>query len=420
MSTLLSHPPSPAGFPDSAGVSSARASTQAVRVICAGLVLCVLLQRVAVPVGENGISGILVIGYGVLGALLVLHVVDYDRRRAQLYLFACAACGLAAWSGTWTGRPVATMSFLLLVVVYVPWVFRMPSDVGTPETTWRVVRFFARMMSFFAAVAVGQQAAQLSGAWSFQDYLADALPPRLLLGDYNSVIPTAYASPVVKSQAFVFLEPSFLSQFLALGILAALLVRAPLWQPCLMGLGMLATYSGTGFLLLAVGGVVLVLRSPSALRPSLLAALAAVLALVLSSPLAAPLIERSEETQDATSSWSLRFVLPYEEVAKGLQAAPHRYLTGAGPGASERLLENDKQGAGLAVVYPLAPKLVFEYGLPAGGLFLVFWFVALLRGACLRVLPVSLVFMLAVLSGSLLQPPTIVLAWLLSGVFADD
>ncbi|GAB2870474.1 hypothetical protein [Nocardioides pacificus] len=389
-------------------------------IICAGLILCVLLQRVAVPVGENGISSVLVLGYGVLGMLLLLNLVEHDRRRTQLYLFACAACGLAAWSGAWTGRPVASMSFLLLVVVYVPWVFRLRPLAGPPDTTWRVVRFFAQMMTFFAAVAIGQQAGQRSGAWPFHDYLADLLPPELLLGDYNTVIPTEYGSPVIKSQAFVFLEPSFLSQFLALGILAALLVRAPLWQPCLMGLGMLASYSGTGILLLAVGGLILMLRSPSAVRPRIVAATAAVLLLATSSPLAAPLLERSEETQDSTSSWSLRFVLPYEEVAKGLQAAPHRYLTGAGPGSAERLLENDKEGAGLAVVYPVAPKLLFEYGLPAGGLFLVFWFVALLRGAYLRVLPGSLVFMLAVLSGSLLQPSTIVFTWLLSCVFADD
>lgn len=415
MSALLATPTRPAG-----SLPSPRRSTRAAPVICVGLALCVLLQRVAVPVGEDGISCILVLGYAVLGVLLLLDLVEHDRRRAQLYLFACAACGLAAWSGTWAGRPVAFMSFLLLVVVYVPWVFRLRPHAGTPDTTWRVVRFFVRMMVFFAAVSVGQQAAQLSGAWTFQDYLADLLPAQFLLGDYNTVIPTEYGSPVIKSQAFVFLEPSFLCQFLALGILAGLLVRAPLWQLGLMGLGMVATYSGTGILLLAVGAGILVLRAPSSLRPKVVLATAAALLLVLSSPLAAPLLERSEETADATSSWSLRFVLPYQEVAKGLQEAPHRYLTGAGPGTSERLLESDKEGAGLAVVYPVAPKLIFEYGLPAGGLFLVFWFVALLRGACLRVLPGALVFMLAVLSGSLLQPSTIVLAWLLSCVFADD
>ncbi|WKN48586.1 hypothetical protein [Nocardioides sp. Arc9.136] len=415
MSTLHAPSTAPVGHGAPAG-----APTLAVRVICTGLLLSVLLQRVAVPVGEDGISVVLVLGYAVLGVLLLLGLVEPDRRRAQLYVLACAACGVAAWSATWTARPLATMSYLLLVVVYVPWVFRLRPGAGTPETTWRVVRFFVRMMVFFGAVSVGQQAAQLSGAWTFQDYLAEVLPPELVLGDYNAVIPVEYASPVMKSQAFVFLEPSFLCQFLALGVLAALLVRAPLWQPFLMCLGMLATYSGTGIFLLAVGGVILLLRSPSSVRPRLVAAAAAVVVLVLSSPLAAPLLERSEETRDSTSSWSLRFVLPYEEVAKGLRDAPVRYLTGAGPGASERLLENDKQGAGLAVVYPVVPKVVFEYGVPAGGLFLAFWFVALLRGAWLRVLPGALVFMLAVLSGSLLQPSTIVLAWLLSCVFADD
>jgi hypothetical protein len=312
------------------------------------------------------------------------------------------------------------MSFVLLVTAYVPWLFRLRGPRRSHHTTLQMGRLFVRLMTVAAAVALAQQVAQRAGGWRFQDYLADLVPEQFLLGDYNTVIPIQYGSPIVKSQAFVFLEPSFLSQYLALGIVVAVLIRAPLWQPLLMGVGMVTTFSGTGIVLLIAGGVLILLRSPRSLRPTLVAGVVLTGGLLLSTSLVAPLADRTQEKSDSTSSWSLRFVVPYREVAHGLAEAPERYLVGAGPGTSERLLENDKQGAGLAVVYPVAPKLAFEYGLPAGLLFLVFWLVALLRRASMPVLPGALVVMLGALSGSLLQPHTLVLAWLLSLVLAHE
>ena len=123
---------------------------------------------------------------------------------------------------------------------------------------------------------------------------------------------------------------------------------------------------------------------------------------------------------NSASSLSLRFVLPYDQVAQGLSEDPGRYLVGAGPGSAERLLENARQGTGLAVVYTIAPKVIFEYGVPAGVLFLIFLGCCLFRGPPHRVVPGALVVMLGLLSGSLLQPHTLLVAWLLSVVWSRD
>jgi hypothetical protein len=127
-----------------------------------------------------------------------------------------------------------------------------------------------------------------------------------------------------------------------------------------------------------------------------------------------------DEAGSSGSSLSLRFVEPYAQVAAGLADEPARYLVGAGPGSAERLLENDRQGAGQAVVYTIVPKVYFEYGLLAGSAFLAFLGLALFRRPPSPVVPGSLVIMLGLLSGSLLQPHTLLVAWLLTVVWGRE
>jgi len=129
------------------------------------------------------------------------------------------------------------------------------------------------------------------------------------------------------------------------------------------------------------------------------------LVIVFQTPAADFLLSRSDEASQSGSSGSLRFVQPYTEVFAGLQAEPVRYLVGAGPGTADRLLESDAGGkVGEAVVYTIAPKLAFEYGLIAAVVFMAFMLVSILRGPPMPALPAAVIFMLFFLSGSLLQP----------------
>jgi hypothetical protein len=142
------------------------------------------------------------------------------------------------------------------------------------------------------------------------------------------------------------------------------------------------------------------------------------LAVLFSTPAADILLDRRTETSQSGSSGSLRFVQPYTEVGKGLSKDATRYVVGAGPGASDRLLESNRLNkAGGAVVYAIAPKLAFEYGLIGATIFVGFLLLSIYRGPPLPVLPTVVTFMIFFLSGSLLQPHTIVLAWLLTSIW---
>jgi hypothetical protein len=285
----------------------------------------------------------------------------------------------------------------------------------------RVARNFVRLMLVVAVVGVTQLATQLTGVWQYHDYLRELVPWQFLASTYNTSNPLEYGSPIIKSNAFVFLEPSFLSQYTALGAIAGVVLRVPTWQVVVLLAGVFSAVSGTGVLLLAVAAALVVVRARHLIRPVHLVAAAVVLAALFASPVAGLLLDRVDETSQVGSSGYLRFVQPYREVSAGLEAEPLRYLAGAGAGQVERQLTSQRDGdIGQAVVYSIVPKLLFEYGLIAGGLFVLFVLVALLDRGPWRVVPACTVVMLFVLSGSLLTPHTVYLAWLLVALWGGQ
>lgn len=399
---------------------TASASSPAVPVLQVTLVLILLLQRFALPVGTEGISVTLAIALVVLLVLVLTGRLVHDVPRLVAFALSLAACGAVTWIAALGNVDLSLGSFLLLVVVYLPWVFRVTDAPSSRHGSAAIANTYVTFMLVAAVVAVLQLVCQLLGVWVYQDPLAANVPEQWLLSKYNTSIPTEYASPIYKSQAFVFLEPSFLSQFLALAVIVGIVRRVAWWKLIVLGLAMFCTYSGTGIILLVVGLLIVLVRMPRRLRPGFVLLGLVAVAVVISTPYAAPLLERTNETTSSASSLSLRFVQPYQGVIDGLADQPARYLVGAGPGSAERLLENDRQGAGLAVVYTIVPKVYFEYGLLAGSMFLTFLGLALFRRAPVPVVPAALVVMLGLLSGSLLQPHTLLVAWLLTVVWGRE
>jgi hypothetical protein len=385
------------------------------RVLCFVLIVAVLGQRFVLPLGATPIGVPLVAAYTGVLLLRIRGGLRYNRVRTELFLLAAGALLVVTWANTFQGSNWSLNSLLLLLVLYLPWVFCIPpaySDRMKP-----LLRFYVHVMVAVALTAIGQMTTQLTGLWAYEDYVQTLVPPDWLAQGYNTSFPMTYNSPIYKANAFLFLEPSFLCQFLSLAILVGLLIKAPAWQLLLLGLGMACTLSGTGILLLVAGLVLLVLRYPKAIRPSYVIAGVLGLLVIFQTPAAPFLLDRRSETTQEGSSGYLRFIQPYTEVVAGLDAEPQRYVIGAGPGSADRLLESGLGGKGEAVVYTIAPKIAFEYGLAAGTVFVAFLLVSVLRGPPLRVLPGAMVVMTFFLSGSLLQTHTIVTAWMLTSIW---
>jgi len=399
--------------PDSVGRHSGPVVVRGAHVPVGLLLLAtILLQRFAIPVGGLALPVVLPLSLLAIAALMVRGVLTLSRRHVVLFSAAASAMCAAAYLANWT-TAISLPSLVMVALVFAPWTVRVRG--GTQENLegfTRVLTWFLRIMMVLAVVAGLQMLAQLAGVWTYQDVIGEWVPSRFLIPDYNTSIPLQYGSDVYKAQAFVFLEPSLLSQFSGLAVVAAMRLRRPVWQVALLAVGLVAAFSGTGLILLAAG--VVVLAYALALRPAYVVIGLVLVVTVLFSPAGDVFERRAAEIHDPASSLALRFVLPYQEVGDGLADSPARWVRGAGPGGADRFLGSRSEGEGLAVVYPLPAKALFEYGLPAALVFLWFFALALLRGAPSRVMAVTLLVQLCLLGGYLIAPHALLVAWCLS------
>jgi hypothetical protein len=390
------------------------------RLVALLVVLLMLTQRVGLPVGGSVIPLALPLSYAFAAVTLMRGLLTVSRLRAELFVVAISACLLATVAVSWLGATwqLSMSSLFYLIALYLPWLLRVRAPHGGTVVA-HAGRTFVRVMLVLAGVGIVQLVAQLTGVWDWEDYLALVVPADYMVPDYNFSNELAYGVGTFKSTAFVLLEPSFLSQFCALAILVGIMLRVPMWQLLLLGAGLFSAVSGTGLILLAVGAALLLVRAPQRLRPGYLLGGGLIAGLFYLSPVATFLISRQDEVGTEGTSGNARFAAPFEYAWEGLVAEPTRFLVGAGSGSVQRIIGGSRV-AGVDILYSTLPKLAFEYGIIAGGLFALFLVLAIVDRAPWRVIPGALVVMVFLLSGALLQPQTAVLAWLLAGIGATD
>lgn len=378
------------------------------------VIAVVVLQRFAVP--KIGTALCLPIVIGVLVYLLREGALVLDSTRTWLYLLGIGACCAATLLSTAHFKDTWSLnSLVLLVVLYSPFCLRLRPQ--HRQLYRRLLEFFNRIMVVAACVAVAQWIAQVFG-WTYRDLL-DFLPDQFLLQAYNTSYPVRYGSPVMKSNAVIFLEPSFCAQFLALALIVQLLLGGHRWRLPLYAAALLATVSGTGILLAGFGLVVLALRRGPTWAARILVMLLLVNAVVQITPLGAILSGRSREATEEDSSAGVRFVAPYKLVATGLAEDTTTLVIGRGPGIVSRssgaeFFNQERVGAN----YPAIPKLAAEYGLVVTIVFSSFVAVALVAGTPSMPIAAMMLAIYFLLSGSLLQPHTVLLAYVLTSLFA--
>jgi hypothetical protein len=393
------------------------ASPRTTFVVLAVMVTSVVtLQRIAIPFGEEQVSlslPVVVLGMGYL--LLAGQLVE-DRLRTGLYLLAVSLCLTAALVSFVLNTVEASFgSALLLVVLYAPFAYVLRPDLHA--LYGRLLDFFCRLMVVGAIVSLGQWLAQMLG-WRYTDLLADVVPSALLLENYATAYPVRYGSEIYKSNGVFFLEPSFCSQFLALAVIIQLVRGGKRWRLPVYAAGIIPTVAGTGLLLLAFGLMLVSLRRRPIWSFAVLVVTVLTAALVAITPAGDPFVQRTTETTTRGSSFSLRFVEPYEHAYEDLGADERTPFTGRGPGYTQRRAEADVERTDLMVLFPVLPKLVAEYGLIAAVAFTVFTIYAFCARVPASAIALSILFMHLTLSGSLLQPTTVYLSLVLTSLFA--
>src|SRR5262249_3388682 len=215
--------------------------------LCAATLLAaIFLQKLALP-GTNSLLPLnLLIFLAATFFAFLFEVVEINSRALLLYaLFVMAGALSMAVSPS---PRVSALSLGLLLLVQLPLVFRLARSFP-PARLWRLV---STVGCACAAAGVLQFVAQFALGPRIAFPLDTGLPDSLVLKGFNAMIPLYWSSPIFKSNEIFFLEPSFFCQFLALAVVAELLVQGRLLRLLLLGAGLVSSYSGTGLTMLAL------------------------------------------------------------------------------------------------------------------------------------------------------------------------
>ncbi|MBI5716106.1 MAG: hypothetical protein HZC37_00260 [Burkholderiales bacterium] len=333
------------------------------------------LAKVSVPpLGARGLGIDVPIILAATFAGLVAGALHVHPARLTMYL------AMLAWLGgmqLFLGEPFSATSLVLLAALFLPLTMQLRPAEGGPlpaaaaaaadPPLLRSLGAMVSLATLFAACGLLQFVLQRWVGKAVAFPVEHLVPPAWLIQNFNAQIPVG-PGEVQKANGVFFLEPSFFSQFMALGLLLELSLRNRLSRIVLLGAALAVSYSGTGLVVAALGlfGLVVVKG-----RWDLLL-LGALLLLVHSllgdaSPLQ-PLLHRMGEFRSPHSSGSARFVAWIDMFAHQWWTDPVRVLFGAGAGsfaAHAALARQPTAEMSFA-------KMLFEYGVTGAVLFFGF------------------------------------------------
>jgi hypothetical protein len=386
-------------------LAAAPTLTQA-RLRTAGVVILLLSvtfgQRLCFPMGTMQVPIAAPLAYVALALFVISGLVRIDAVGLVLY-----AAAIVAMIATFFAPKLwfSIFSFAYLASLYFVWLFSVDVD---RETYRRYLLVFQRVMLVMAVIALAQFAEQLTTHTHFS--LFEYVPKGFWIEGYNTRPTLGWGNDFRKSNGEFFLEPSFLSQFLAVAVVIEILFFGNWRRIALYGAGIFCSFSGTGMLLLVLFGIATIVK---ARRYELLYPLPLLLIfflLVQDNEYVMAITGRVGEFGTQGSSASIRFDAPNEALLDLVNRDFVGFLIGRGPGVVDQLGQIFGFGESN---YPVLHKLLIEYGLVGTVPFIAFLCWRFFAWPRSRILSGALFVMYMALSGSLLQPHTIFLAYVL-------
>lgn len=359
MDSAVATPPSPAAWTRAAArPRPRRADPLAVALLMTPLVATTVLAKWAVPVGppDLGMSWPLILGAVLVGWLS--GRLKADPLRCAAFLALVGSLGAVQ---VFRGDGFSLPSLLLMSAIFGCYVVSVADRAPSPADA---MRMFLALCWFIALASVAQFALQFVVGRDLAFPVDNLMPRSLLIQGYNNQIPIDLGSPIQKANGVFLLEPSFLSQLMAVAIIAELGEVGRRWTAiraarlASFGAALFLSYSGTGLLVLMATLPVLVIAQR---RWSLL--LLGVLAIGAAAAFHEALrldiyLERATEFTSVRSSGFERFVSPFLLFDEFLWRDPWRSLFGVGAGTYLPHVA--------IAYYPAAEmaysKIIFEYG----------------------------------------------------------
>jgi hypothetical protein len=322
--------------------------------------LTFLFQRISVP----GISipvtvpiAGLWLGLGFLRGLVTI-----DPRRFVIWCLAAAVSGAMVLPQLiMVASPyVSFNSWALWIVIWLPLVVRLRDRSRVQYL--RTLRAVANAGLGLAVLSIAFMLSQLFGL-RYYDWVAAVVPHNLLVHDYVVTYPISYGSPIYKSNGWIALEPSFLSFFIAVCLVSALVTRMSVVKVLVLLAGLLSTVAGSGIAVVIVYMVCLLLVGRIGnLRRYALPAVAVIVGFI-STIFGQAISQRVLEFGDPRSSTSLRAIEPYLQLWPYWVGDPPSVIIGQGAGSSAEII----RGLGITgLLVPSTAKVLFDYGLVGG------------------------------------------------------
>ena len=335
-----------------------------------------------------GIPGFASIGIGIALPLMMLALAfgmlsDCVRIEPRRLSFYCIALSVLVLPQLLQAGTFSLNSLLMLALLHIPYVLVV---VRGYELAPRVLKLFLHIASLLAVLAIAQYFLQgiIDNAYLYP--LDNLIPSEFIVQGFNAQGTISYRSTQIRATGMFMLEPSFLTQFLAVAIVAESVTSKQLWRLGLYAVGILVAHAGTGILILLIcmPMVVIFYRRWDL---ALLGVIGITIVLVFGEALNLDMIaNRANEFDDPNSSGFARFVGGFYMFQQMLWPDLPRALFGYGAGAFMDYVHLfDIEVADMPMT-----KMIFEFGLI--GALVYFAFVA----SCLFASPLPRLISLAI------------------------
>ena len=365
------------------------------------LTAVIVFQRIVIP--SIGVELLPILWFFGIIALFIVGTAKISANRLVLYVGFVLTIYLSVLL---VEREFSIPSVILVMTIYGTHVVQL--DVDTETYLW-CMNFFVDAMLAVGLLTMVQIGGQTLLGTVIVPSMDDFLPREMIVDGFIYWQPLYYGTSIIKPPAFFFREVSFVSQFLALGIVVEVaFFRRPIRLVVLIA-AIFSTFAGTGLLVLALAAPFMFGKLP--LRAKLLAIPLGVAALLIlaASGWFSNVEQRFSEYEDTSSSAYGRFIYPFVILGE-LARFDNPVLTGIGAGNGDRAY-----GGGNGIL--LAPtKLMIEYGIAAALAFYVFLGATLFRRAPDISVAVSVLLLHLTGGGYLIVVPIVATVFLLGGL----
>jgi hypothetical protein len=351
----------------------------------ANIFVTIFLQKLCFP---GNLSVIFPFELASTAILVMVAGMSFSVDRLILYSLFIGAAIISQLLGR---MPFSVLSLLMIVAIYAPLCVRYQVE---EEFYRKCMQFFINCMLLISAIVWIEHVIQVAVGYRYWVNLDNIIPVKMQFKTYAYIHPLQYNGKYLEPNGIFFLEPSILSQFLAMALIIEFRIFRRWRNIILFGLTLLATFAGTGlFMVLACLPFLIPRISMRTFLVGMMGSATVAVVLVTTGWLERAM-GRFEELGMNGRSGNERFVAPMQKLAEALQK-PDSLFHGSGAGSIPI--------GGGEVWWPFT-KDVVEYGLLMAVAFYVFAAWSVFKGARDIAIPIAALLAYSFLGGA---PPSI-------------